>query len=299
MNDTVTNAASISGYLAGGSGNDVLRGGSGRDWIYGDAGDDVLDGAGSNDDLSGGDGTDRVDYSARSAAVDVTLDGAANDGEANEHDNVSTSVESVTGGAGGDTLTGDSAANVLRGGPGADTIDGGLGADVLEGGDGPDSLLAKDGVVDQIACGAGADTISADATDSVDADCARDSGPGAGNPMPGTGAVLDLPSSLRLTPMGSIHVRIRCARAGRTCRGRIEVNLLRGTASVASARAKKGRRFKVKAGRSKIVTVHISRNGRRRVLAKRKAKCRVSMVAGGHVTSSKVVTVKAPKSRRK
>ena len=59
------------------------------------------------------------------------------------------------GGAGADTIVGDTGNDTLTGGPGEDTIEG-------EGGD--DTIDAADGDHDEISCGDGTDTLSADAT---------------------------------------------------------------------------------------------------------------------------------------
>jgi Ca2+-binding RTX toxin-like protein len=50
----------------------------------------------------------------------------------------------------------------LTGGAGADSIDGGVGDDVI---------LARDGAIDQIVCGAGSDSVTADPFDVIAADC--------------------------------------------------------------------------------------------------------------------------------
>lgn len=87
------------------------------------------------------------------------------------------------------TVIGTGGADVLRGSPradnlygkagndrllglgGADLLDGGRGRDVLEGGAGRDRLLARDGARDTIRCGPGRDTVVADQTDRIAADC--------------------------------------------------------------------------------------------------------------------------------
>jgi hypothetical protein len=62
-------------------------------------------------------------------------------------------------------------AATVRGGAGNDVLKGGLGADSLDGGAGNDSIDARDAAVDAIACGDGNDTGSADALDTIAADC--------------------------------------------------------------------------------------------------------------------------------
>ena len=56
----------------------------------------------------------------------------------------------------------------------------------------------------------------------------------------------------------------------------------------------------MRAGESKVIDVKISRNGRRRVMREKKAKCRISAVtrSGGRTTTArKTVTVKAPRGQ--
>ena len=101
----------------------------------------TLEGRGGDDRLRGGDGADRLD-----------------------------------GGAGADSLDAGFGDDVIVGGPGRDTIS----ADLAGGDCGPmwckypygnDTVEARDGEVDSITCGAGADTVNADAADVVAPDC--------------------------------------------------------------------------------------------------------------------------------
>ena len=123
----------------------------------------VLEGRGGDDRLRGGDGADRLD-----------------------------------GGAGADSLDAGFGDDVIVGGPGRDTIS----ADLAGGDCGPlwckypygnDTVEARDGEVDSVTCGAGADTVNADAADVVAPDCetvvrgGSPAGPGgAPQPVPGT-----------------------------------------------------------------------------------------------------------------
>jgi hypothetical protein len=86
-----------------------------------------------------GDGADRLDASA-----------------------LSTTKVYADGGAGDDV--------VLTGG-GADTLTGGTGADTLSGGAGDDSFQARDSETDRVVCGGGSDSGTADAQDTIAADC--------------------------------------------------------------------------------------------------------------------------------
>src|SRR5262249_50781901 len=104
------------------------------------------------------------------------------------------SPSELVGGGGDDVLQGGDGADKLDGGPGADQIDGGYGDDTITGGPGRDKIAAdlaggdcgplwgkfpsgndtidaRDGEVDEVTCGAGTDTVYADAIDVVATDC--------------------------------------------------------------------------------------------------------------------------------
>ena len=133
------------------------------------------------------------------AAADIQLGGGGSSAQ-NQ-----TSLLSVT-------LRAGSARDSLTGGPGPATtklIGGSAGAD-MTGGKGPsdytggpadDVVRSRNGVSESVACGAGADTVDADATDTVAADCetvargtAGDvSAPSAPDPVDGTALPADPP----------------------------------------------------------------------------------------------------------
>lgn len=87
----------------------------------------------------------------------------------------------IQGTEGRDRLVGSAFADIIEGLGGADRIDGLAGADVLDGGDGPDVLLGGSGddrlaaeldaARDTVRCGPGADVVTAELADTVDADC--------------------------------------------------------------------------------------------------------------------------------
>jgi Ca2+-binding RTX toxin-like protein len=176
--DTVEGVGGVDN-IEGGPGDDDLDGGDDNDLLEGNENDDTLDGGPGEDLLEGGDGIDTVDYSSRLAAVSVdpepldpdTGEFQADDGEAGEFDGVIDDVERVLGGHGPDTLTGGPGAQTLAGGDGADTLSGGPNSDILEGGFGGDTLLSADGAADQDNCGPDADSVAADALDTINADC--------------------------------------------------------------------------------------------------------------------------------
>jgi hypothetical protein len=318
LDDSVTINGSTASWLDGGSGNDRLVGGTGNDWLWGSAGDDYLESGLGPDLLSGGDGFDIADYSARTGALTITLDSNASDGESGENDNVSYTIEEVRGGSGNDTVTGSSAANSLKGGAGNDTLSGGAGNDTIEGGpgqdslgggDGNDALRSRDGLIDQLTCGAGADTADADPVDTIATDCeVNDPGPGAGDGSESPQSPLALlPSSLRMSRGGYVYVRIYCPSSfGTRCTGTISFVRVAGKRRVAAASARSRKRlgrkkFSVAAGTSKEMQVHISREGRRRVLKKKRVACKASAVTRGtngkRAGATKKITVKAPKRK--
>jgi hypothetical protein len=135
----------------------------------------------------------------------------------------------LVGGNGDDDLNGGDGVDKLDGGPGSDHLDGGFGDDTIVGGPGQDRISgdlaggdcgplwckypygndaidARDGEVDSIVCGAGTDTVLADAADVVDRDCetvTRSGAPSTGpatttNPASGSGA------SIKATIIGRV-----------------------------------------------------------------------------------------------
>jgi hypothetical protein len=317
QDDSVTINGSTPSWVDGGGGNDRLIGGTVNDWLWGSAGDDYLDGRLGSDLVSGGDGTDVADFSSRTGALTITLDGNAGDGEAGENDNIGDTIEEIRSGSGNDTVTGGPAANSLNGGAGNDTltggagddaIDGGAGQDSLNGGDGNDAIRSRDGVTDQLTCGVGADTTYVDPIDTFASDCeVNDTGAGPGNGSPQSPLAL-LPASLTMSSGGFVSVRIYCPSTfGTRCAGTITLVEVRGRRGVAAtSRVSSGRRlgrgkFSVPAGTSKPMKVHISREGRRRVLDRKRVQCKASAVTRGtngtRSSIKKKITVKAPKRK--
>ena len=239
-NDTLRGGANDDA-LAGGDGDDGLDGGEDQDSLEDGPGNDVVDAGAGNDDwipgtgrdtFDGGAGTDRVDYAGRTAAVTITLaGGGGDDGEAGEGDDLGTAAEDARGGSGNDRIAGSPARNTLAGGAGNDEIGAGGGEDRVEGGEGDDSIDTRDGGFDSVDCGAGTDTVLADAADELtacevlpdadrdgylsDVDCAPNDpaiNPGAGE-APGNGADEDCkdgPQYLRVTsPVSHSTARTR------------------------------------------------------------------------------------------
>ena len=315
-----------------GAANDYLDGGPGNDTLDGGWGDDTLDGGVGADVLRGNNGFDTVTYGDRVAPIVAGIDGQANDGEAGEGDNIATTVESIVGGSAGDTLTGSAANDVLIGGAGndtlnglggADTLDGGAGADHLDGGAGADTLKARDGEIDTVACGSETDAVQADPGDSVAADCENvDAGTAPADPTggpagPGAGAgglsgtVLQAPaiaiatSQAVLTASGSIAIKLACPKeVFEGCDGTVTLEVDLGGSSakkLSMARRRKliklapRRHFKIAAGRSQTVVVHMSRRGKRFFAKHPRAKVNVTVAiksATGVTTTTRKITIK-------
>jgi Ca2+-binding RTX toxin-like protein len=198
-NDRLTNTFSFFGLkVHGAGGNDTISANGNQTEVWGDNGADHLDvkanatslahgGAGA-DEIRGGfpngngtklDGGDGPDLVVGNSLNDKLIEG--DDGQDQLFSVVGlTSV--LDGGPKADTLvslgtgnpaflgtvtlTGGDGPDTIKGGPTADVFDGGNGADVIDVYDGDPTARADSGV-----CGPGIDTVYADATDTIGADC--------------------------------------------------------------------------------------------------------------------------------
>jgi hypothetical protein len=317
-NDRVVVHSPLPFMLMGGAGDDRLSGGEGVDVLEGGYGEDTLAGGPGADVFRGQGGTDTVTFADHAAGVDADADGAADDGAAGERDTVMSDVENLVGSPGADLLVGAAGPNALNGGDGDDTLYGRDGDDVLDGGEGSDAVraeagddtvLSNDGSVDDVSCGAGSDSATADPADRLDADCENRKM----TPPPAPAAAL-LPGSgtLTMSSSGTVPVQIRCpATTVAGCRGTLTIELAEGARAAVKRQGGKRRRgvrradrdvlgrsrFYVPAGRTSTVRVRMSRNGRRRVLRRRRLRCRASAAirSGGRVTTARrTVTLRAP-----
>jgi diguanylate cyclase (GGDEF)-like protein len=300
--DSVVVYSWIPATLHGGPGNDQLYGGGGKDLLDGGDGNDLLGGGYGGDTIRGGPGTDTVTYTYFKDPVAVSLDGVANDGIAHDGSNVAGDVENILGGPGNDLLSGNAAANV---------IDGGGGRDIVRGNGGGDTIRVRDNTPDQVFCGVGRDSVDADASDLLSVDCDESAVTSLRAPLalPAPTPLRLDPSPVRLTRKGVAPVTLRCSsQLAGGCRGTVtlDVALPAGKASAAKARSRRrvlGKaRFSARRGRLKVVQVHISRNGRRRVLRKRRhrLRCRASVVVrrpdGSRTTVRTTIVLVAPKA---
>ncbi len=230
--------------LRGGSRSSSLNGGADSDRLLGGTGDDDFPGGAASDgadEISGGGGLDTADYSARRHRIRADLAGDADDGEAGERDRIHRDVENLTGGRAGDVLTGDRHANVLKGGRGNDRISGRGGRDELSGGSGRDKLRAKDAFADLVLCGRGRDSALLDGLD-LPSGCERVRRSSAAR------AIVD-PRGYEYQDGRSFVVTVACPRdAKQTCRGSASIRR-RGTLG--------SRRFKIRRGHSRDVTIRL------------------------------------------
>jgi Ca2+-binding RTX toxin-like protein len=317
-NDKVVNYTWTPSRLTGGRGNDQLNGGGGADLLDGQEDADTLLGGYGNDDLRGGSGLDTVTYSYAWYPIVADPDGNADDGAVGGHDNVRPDVENLTGGRDSDRLYGNAGANALNGAEGDDalygaegndTVVGGQGRDTLRGEAGDDSLDSLDGGVDSSGCGDGSDSLLADPSDERNGDCEAVSF-GIEPPAPGAAPepVRVTRRAVRVTSNGFAPLRLRCTRAARGgCFGNVTLTLptrARKKAKVSAAGRPRRQvvvgkaRFSIRSGRLATVKVRLSRNGRRRVLRRKRIRCKVSVAVrqgdGIRATVTGVLTLKAP-----
>ena len=301
-NDSLVAYAWVPMSVKGGPGDDAIYGSGGKDNMDGGDGNDLIGGGFGGDNLKGGPGNDTVDYSYYTSPVNVSLDGVANDGMANERSNVGLDIENITGGKGDDTLSGNGAANVIDGAPGQD---------VLRGQGGDDVFHARDGQVDNVTCGSGRDQVIADDADVLGSDCDSSLITNLASPLAAAPTPLRVQSKpVRLTHKGLARVGLRCySRITEGCTGTMAIyastaSVMAGTARASASRKPRRRaigtaRFSVRGGHAKVIAVHISRNGRRRILRKRRLRCRTSVAVtradGSRTTVGGVLVLVAPK----
>ena len=151
-----------------------------------------------------------------------------------------TGAGDISGTAGPDVIVGSDGADRIVAGGGADVICAGAGQDTVDGGAGDDILRTRDGFVDTLLCGDGADTITADAEDALDASCevppaitAPDPGTGTGDPSPSAagGAGAGTPQTPTIEVLGTVSsspskLRVKRARVVRVRKGRATMRIV-------------------------------------------------------------------------
>lgn len=300
--------------LFGGTAADTLTGGVGADDLRGDTtpdgqsattgGDDKLLGGPDTDSYAGGPGADTVSYVHAVVGFTATLprppeEGLHDPGPSGENEQLPQDVEGIIGGSGPDVLTGNRANNRLEGGPGNDTLTGNQGSDVLAGGADGDSIFARDGLQDLISCGPNR-TSRPFRSDTLDSDLA-DGTPPTDCETVTNGALLEGPNVLMpgrpLRPRrdGRVGIRMRCPDEVEIgCNGTARLRLLRRSASASAAAS---RRYRVAAGRSKLVLLRLSR--RERAALRRTSRfARLTSVEKGELGAKTTIrTVRLKRSR--
>jgi RTX calcium-binding nonapeptide repeat (4 copies) len=224
-----------------------------------------------------------------------------------------TAVTASLGGDGDDVLHGGPGGDFLGGGEGNDTVDPGAGVDTARGDDGADLLRARDNSADHLACGSGADRVEADAVDQPATDCETitrpplpaQPAPTPAPPDPGPIAPVQIPTSLpALAPVRIASRPVTMSRAGvvgltlhcpatekHACQGRVTLRLRGGAqASAAGGAPVLGRaKFPARPGGKVHVRVKLSRNGRRRIIRRKRARCSVVARIGNRMRSQSIV----------
>jgi Ca2+-binding RTX toxin-like protein len=161
--------------IHGGMGADVLNVNAAAAYAWGDGGDDTITIPASNGigQAYGGAGDDRLEIANTSA---ILMDGDAGDDHLIAHVAAFGGYAGEVRGGGGndqiDVMDGGSGPGVaVHGNQGNDTIDVRGGASLIRGGRGDDVIHADNGAAEPIACGHGYDSVTADADDTVAADC--------------------------------------------------------------------------------------------------------------------------------
>ena len=168
----VVNARGGDDDVDGGRGRDDISGGGGGDFLLGGMGPDDIDGgAGTTDDAS----DPLASFSCSISDPDTGIGGSA---EGNQLLLGDVGNDDLDGGRDNDLLEGDAGTNDLSGNGGNDCFllsgdaneraSGGAGDDLFFA---DDSFFMVDSNGDDIFCGAGTDTVDADADDRVAADC--------------------------------------------------------------------------------------------------------------------------------
>jgi Ca2+-binding RTX toxin-like protein len=187
--DAAAAAATVTGYVLGGGGSDVLTGDESNQVLFAAAGDDVLDGGAGGDNMFGGAGADTYKVDDRGDTVQESNNesslpgglviGPGGDAQVGEDiidtvlaavnyslENVQfvenlrltgTVAEDATGNALDNVITGNGLANILSGRGGNDTLNGKAGIDYIYGGDGNDTIVWGQG--DYVNGEAGTDTL--------------------------------------------------------------------------------------------------------------------------------------------
>jgi Ca2+-binding RTX toxin-like protein len=172
-----------------------------------------------------------------------------------------TGASELVGAGGNDTLKGADGPDKLDGGAGDDDLDAGFGDDTIVGGPGRDSIAgdrrggdcgplwckypfgndtidARDGEVDSVMCGAGEDSVQADAADVVASDCEHvDRGGGAAAPTSGATRTPVLTATVGPTKLAKALANGLNVRVGVPGAGRVTAKAARASGSAKATKA--------------------------------------------------------------
>ncbi len=338
-NDTLAGNAAANN-LSGGDGADTLYGDEGDDFLDGGLGGDVLWGGGGIDGVSYAARTLPLAVDLDDSADDghfLEFDNVRSDVE---NLTGGTGNDLLSGDADANVLDGGNGDDTLDGAAGGDTLTGGLGTDTLVGAAGPDAINSRDAAIDQVSCGSESDYATVDAGDTVAGDCETvDTGSAPPGPDPDSApapAPAPTPTPVEpddtvatasenekvripggpvtITRDGRAPIRVRCPAGRKTpCRGTVSIQLPAPVRQVQASRRSRPRMsrrsrpriigktsFSAASGKTTVVQVKLSRNGRRRVLRARSQRCKVSVSLPGpdgkSIVSVGTVTLKAPKT---
>lgn len=329
--DDVTNGDIVNGGL----GDDTLRTVSGA--IDAGPGDDTIIQPSGGGNIGGGTGADTLTYDFRTAPVSFTMtltdDGldlvipspptsahipwsslerlSVKLGDAAQTLDASrfSGDTDLRAGPGDDHVIAAKGDNFLYGEGGNDVLDGGSGFDYADGGIGDDTFHLRDGGSDRARCGAGSDTVTADASDSLDgcetvilpAPPVAPAVPAAPGPL----AVLDVVASKLSFKTASLTGRrltftATCPKGETRCKGTATLKVTGRRGAKDSTVTLGTANVSVAGGQTTTLTKTITaiklKALRRLKRTSLKVGLTVSDDAGNRVTQSAVLGVKVPKS---
>lgn len=308
-------ATGVRTIVTGGSGKDSLVSGLGNDEFSGGKGSDILAYAsaaaaglqrlegvtvrlpGADSPGSGGrTGGPERDVLAKDD-IETHVGGNGDDvliGNASSNQLVGVApadTEGVTPGPpGNDTFMGGGGQDVMLGSTGNDTLTGGPGSDLHIADAGNDRIVSRDDASEGISCGPGTDSVRADATDQVDADCEQVDQPKGGATDKTKPKVAVKPRRLTLRKGRRVRISIRCRNEKRGCRG--TVRLQRGKRELAK------RKFSAKGDGRRRVTLRLSRTAVKRLKARGGRPLTLRVRARDRAGNKRTRTVKATLKRR-
>jgi hypothetical protein len=191
-------------------------------------------------------------------------------------------LRALYGGSGGDVIRGGADEDLLTGGAGADRIDAGAGDDDIWGnrgrdrilaGRGDDEIHARDSARDSVVCGPGSDALGADPRDRFSSSCETVAQRAV---REGPNVVI---GDARLRRNSRLRVRLSCPRKV----GRLGCSGLLAGRLAGSRRNGPATRYRIRARRSRAVTIRLRRADARRIRRRARGTVRIRSVERGHL----------------